>query len=213
MRATLLISIASFAVIYLLESMFPYFASRHERVRHDVSNVALGGLNIVISGFLFPILILNGMEWAQANSFGLLHFISGSFFIKVILAFVLFDLWMYLWHRANHRVKFLWRFHRVHHTDREMDVTTAMRFHPGEITLSFLARFAVIPLLGMNYLYLVVYEACLQPIILFHHTCIGYIIRRKGPNLIQIIQAYFLSGIAYLRLLKGERIPSLLHSA
>ncbi len=174
MRAVLLISIASFVVIYWLESIFPYFTSRHDRVRHGVSNIALGGLNGVVSGFLFPIMILNGIEWAQTNSFGLLHFISGPPFIKAILAFVFFDLWMYLWHRANHRVKFLWRFHRTHHTDCEMDTTTAIRFHPGEIALSFLARFAVIPLLGISYLYLVIYEACLQPIILFHHSNVAF---------------------------------------
>ena len=77
---------------------------------------------------------------------------------------------MYLWHRANHRILFLWRFHRMHHSDPQMDVTTALRFHTGELVFSSLLRFAVVPLLGMNLWQLIFYEILLLPIIQFHHS-------------------------------------------
>src|SRR5215813_5385924 len=90
--------------------------------------------------------------------------------IGAAAAILLFDAWMYLWHRANHQLDFLWRFHRVHHSDPEMDVTTAIRFHAGEILISSALRLAVIPLLGITNRQLLVYEMLLLPVILFHHS-------------------------------------------
>ena len=86
------------------------------------------------------------------------------------IAFILFDVWMYVWHRINHRVPFFWAFHRMHHTDLSVDSTTAFRFHTGEIVLSSLMRLAVIPLIGINLNVLMLYEICLQPIIILHHS-------------------------------------------
>jgi sterol desaturase/sphingolipid hydroxylase (fatty acid hydroxylase superfamily) len=88
----------------------------------------------------------------------------------LILVILAFDLWMYLWHRANHRIPFLWRFHRMHHSDPEMDASTGLRFHPGEQLLSGMARLLVIPVLGVSITQLAVYEALLLPVILFHHS-------------------------------------------
>jgi sterol desaturase/sphingolipid hydroxylase (fatty acid hydroxylase superfamily) len=80
------------------------------------------------------------------------------------------DAWMYGWHRANHRIPLLWRFHRVHHSDPRLDVTTAARFHIGEIALSSTLRLAVFPLLGVALWQALLYEALLLPIIQFHHS-------------------------------------------
>jgi sterol desaturase/sphingolipid hydroxylase (fatty acid hydroxylase superfamily) len=77
---------------------------------------------------------------------------------------------MYLWHRANHAIPFLWRFHRMHHSDPAVDVTTALRFHVGEITLSSTLRLAVIPLLGLRLGEVILYETLLLPVIAFHHS-------------------------------------------
>lgn len=77
---------------------------------------------------------------------------------------------MYLWHRGNHTIPFLWRFHRMHHSERQLDATSAARFHPGEIFLSGIARLAVVPLLGMTLPQLIVYETALFPIIVLHHS-------------------------------------------
>ncbi len=86
------------------------------------------------------------------------------------MALVLFDFWMYVWHRANHAVPLLWRFHRLHHGDSELDATTGLRFHPGEILLSGIARMLVVPLLGMSVWDLVLYESILLPVVVFHHS-------------------------------------------
>jgi sterol desaturase/sphingolipid hydroxylase (fatty acid hydroxylase superfamily) len=96
--------------------------------------------------------------------------LAWSSWIEVTLAFVLLDFWMYVWHRANHRVPFLWRFHRMHHSDPQMDASTGARFHPGEILLGGLAGLVVIPVLGIALWQLVIYEAVLFCVVLLHHS-------------------------------------------
>lgn len=77
---------------------------------------------------------------------------------------------MYVWHVLNHKMPMLWRFHAVHHADRELDATSAVRFHTGEIVLSSTARLFVLPLLGISMPQLLLYEAVLLPVVLFHHS-------------------------------------------
>jgi sterol desaturase/sphingolipid hydroxylase (fatty acid hydroxylase superfamily) len=86
----------------------------------------------------------------------------------------MFDGLLYLMHRANHKFGILWRFHRVHHSDPEMDTTTAMRFHTGEVLISSALRLAVIPLMGFTLWHLLVYELLMLPVIMFHHSNVRF---------------------------------------
>lgn len=88
----------------------------------------------------------------------------------MIVAILLLDFWTYWWHRLNHRIPFLWRFHSVHHTDPKMDVTTASRFHFGEIILSSILRIPVLLLIGAEIWQLAIYEAMLFAVVQFHHA-------------------------------------------
>ena len=95
-------------------------------------------------GALMAPLILMAIELAQTRGWGLLNATVWPAPIAVIAGILLFNLWMYVWHRANHEDPLLWRLHRVHHTDPRMDSTTAFRFHPGEIAVSALLNAVVI---------------------------------------------------------------------
>lgn len=161
------------ALIYFLEGAFPLFAGRTSRHRHAAVNLGFGLINAALVSLLLSSAMVAAVRWAEASGFGLLRRIELPAPLEWALALAAFDAWMYAWHRANHELPFLWRFHRVHHTDREMDCTTALRFHAGEIALSWLARLAVLPLLGMSLPQLAVYELLLQPVILFHHSNIA----------------------------------------
>lgn len=86
------------------------------------------------------------------------------------LDLLLLDFLIYWWHRANHEVPFLWRFHRVHHLDRFLDTTTALRFHFGEVLLSALARAAVVAALAFPLSSVLAFEALLLLATLFHHS-------------------------------------------
>ncbi len=83
---------------------------------------------------------------------------------------LILDLWIYWWHRANHEVAFLWRFHAVHHLDQFLDASSALRFHFGEVFLSALVRAAVIFLLGAPLQTVVVFETMLAFATMFHHS-------------------------------------------
>ena len=157
-------------VLWVLEAVAPMFAERRRRVSHDAANVALGLLNAVVAALLFGGAMLLVTEWARQEPFGLLHWLDWPAWIAWPLGLVLFDAWMYVWHVLNHKTPLLWRFHAVHHADRELDASSAMRFHTGEIVLSSCARLAVLPLIGLTMPQLLVYESILLPVILFHHS-------------------------------------------
>ena len=157
-------------LLWTAESTVPMFTGRMGRVRHGAVNLMLGVANAVMAALLFGASMLFVTEWARQQPFGLLHGLALPAWVEWPLGLVLFDGWMYTWHRLSHRVKFLWRFHAVHHSDRAMDVTSAVRFHTGEIVISSLARLMVLPLIGLTMPQLLLYEAILLPVILFHHS-------------------------------------------
>ena len=167
------ISFAALIVIFLLETIFPYFKGRKNRAPHGVNNICLSLLNSLIYAFLFSVLTINVMRWSLDRNIGLVYQFSIPEPVKLIIAFILFDMWMYFWHRINHRISLFWLFHRAHHTDREMDVTTANRFHPIEIMLSSLIRLPVFVLIGMSVAQFVVYEIILILVIQIHHSNIA----------------------------------------
>ncbi|HVJ58786.1 MAG TPA: sterol desaturase family protein, partial [Terrimicrobiaceae bacterium] len=121
-----------------------------DRFRHGLKNLVLGVLNAVVIGLVFVGLWWAAAESAQFHNFGLLNWWPLPGWARLLGAFLLFDAWMYFWHRLNHRIPFLWRFHRTHHSDPRLDVTTASRFHVGEIILSSLLRIPVIALLQIE---------------------------------------------------------------
>ena len=156
------------------EGLLPFYPEfpkgMRQRVGHDARNLALGAGNALLMAVLFGAVFVAVEVWAEDRSVGLLRILDAPGWLTLGLAILFFDLWMYLWHRANHRIPFLWRFHRMHHSDPAMDVSTGLRFHPGEMVLSSMARLAVLPLLGMSLWHLAIYEALLLPVILFHHS-------------------------------------------
>lgn len=157
-------------VLWAVESAAPMYRGRRRRVGHGLANLGLALINTLAVALPFATLMYGATEWATERDFGLVRLFDVPVWAGWGLVLVLFDAWMYTWHRVNHRVALLWRFHAVHHTDREMDATSAFRFHPGEIALSFMARLLVLPVLGMTMPQLLAYETLLLPVILFHHS-------------------------------------------
>jgi len=172
-------------VIFVLESAFPHYRNRVSRVRHALPHVLTAIMNGLLTRFALAGLTTGVISWAQGLSplpRGLGRLPAGA---GPILIFLLFDIWMYCWHMANHRITFLWRFHRAHHSDTEMDTTTALRFHPGELILSTLARLPVVVLLGMSFVQLVIFETILNLSTLFHHSNLA--VPEKGDRLLRTV--------------------------
>jgi sterol desaturase/sphingolipid hydroxylase (fatty acid hydroxylase superfamily) len=108
--------------------------------------------------------------WANAHSFGLLHWLPAPVPVAAVAGFLLMDWAYYWWHVATHRIAFLWRFHNVHHTDLDLDVSTAARFHFGEILLSVPLRVGLVALIGLHPATLVIYELVFECAVFFHHS-------------------------------------------
>lgn len=165
-----LVTACGLILLPALESWLPAAGNRRRRLRHAARNLTLWLLNVLALALLAAPSIANVAGWAEESRFGLLNLLSLPPAIATVTAILLFDGWLYLWHRANHKLSFLWRFHRVHHSDPEMDTTTAIRFHTGEVLISSALRLAVIPLLGITLWQLLVYESLMLPAIMFHHS-------------------------------------------
>ncbi|MGH8019242.1 MAG: sterol desaturase family protein [Opitutaceae bacterium] len=157
------------AALWAVESVAPMFVGRARRLSHVATNLALAAINAGVAA-VFAFAILGVTEWARARDFGLLNLVALPAWLHWTAALVLFDCWQYWWHRINHRVPLFWRFHAVHHSDAEMDASSGVRFHTGEMVFSLLARLIVLPLTGLSIPQLLLYEAVSLPVILFHHS-------------------------------------------
>jgi sterol desaturase/sphingolipid hydroxylase (fatty acid hydroxylase superfamily) len=169
-----LVTVCGLIMVLTIESWLPAAGGRRYRLRHALRNLTLGALNSFAVAMLAAPLIANVAWWAEGSRFGLLNLFNLPPVIHAGVAIVLFDGWLYLLHRANHKFGFLWRFHRVHHSDPQMDATTAIRFHTGEVLISAALRLAMIPLLGIALWQLLLYESLMAPVILFHHSNVNF---------------------------------------
>jgi sterol desaturase/sphingolipid hydroxylase (fatty acid hydroxylase superfamily) len=169
-----LVAAAVLAVLWVAETWAPFYdhfgRARGRRLAHDGRNLLVGIVNGVAVGLAFGALAALGESWAHHNGFGLLRAVSLPAAFETAAAFLLLDLWMYAWHRANHAIPFLWRFHRMHHSDARMDATTGVRFHAGEVAMSAALRLGLMSLLGISVAQAALYEAVMLPVVLVHHS-------------------------------------------
>jgi sterol desaturase/sphingolipid hydroxylase (fatty acid hydroxylase superfamily) len=130
------------------------------------SNLGLG----VINGVVVSLACAFCLAYRAPAHFRLLNLAALPFALRMGIELLLLDLVTYFLHRAYHRVPLLWRLHMVHHTDEDLDVSSASRFHPGEVVLSSVAKVAVVIMLGISALALVVFEAVMLACAQFQHS-------------------------------------------
>ena len=164
-------TVLGLSVFWLWETWAPLTPAKN-RYRHAAVNLTVAVMNWLLLLALAAVTV-GIAEVATRREIGVLHLISLSSPFHFCGALLLYDMWSYWWHRINHRIPFLWRFHRMHHSDPGMDVSTATRFHPGEIFLASLIRLLVIPLIGVPAMALVVYDGVQLANTQFHHANIS----------------------------------------
>ena len=145
------------------------------------SNLGLVVLNTVLLRLLFPLAAVGMAAFGAANGWGLLNHFAVPFWLAVPLAVIAMDFVIWLQHVMVHAVPALWRLHRVHHADLDYDLTTGARFHPIEIVLSMLIKFATIIVLGPPVLAVVIFEVMLNATAMFNHGNIR-LPGRAGPG-------------------------------
>jgi len=161
------------------------YQKKRARIWHGTTNISVGLIGTVISYVLFLPIWQIAAQWSGRHGWGLLHLMPKNLAGIVFLAVVLLDIWTYWWHRMNHRIRFLWRFHRMHHSDPWMDTTSAQRFHPGEIIFSSMLRIPVIILFSLELWHVALYDSIMLAVVMFHHSNIA--VPDRADRLLRLI--------------------------
>lgn len=160
-------------VVFALELLRPRRRIAGPRLSRWGANAGLLALGALASAAAWTSLsfTLAGLAVAaEAKRVGLLHLVMWPFWLKFALSFAALDLAVFLQHWAFHASPALWRLHKAHHTDQDMDVTTGVRFHPFELVVSLLLKACVVALVGCHWLAVAVFEAALSAASLFNHA-------------------------------------------
>ena len=152
--------------------------------RHGFRNLSLAAINGFTIFFTLGMASIAVADYSTRNFRGLLQSYPLETWLHICLSLLALDLFGYLWHRANHTSSILWRFHRVHHSDHAMDVTTSGRFHVIELATAALIRLPIVVLLGTSTRELLLYESTLVSFSMFHHSTIRL---GKADTLIRLL--------------------------
>ena len=169
------IALTAFALLLVLQWRYPLRPATAPELRRVVMNLLAGAPGILVSQLAVLPIGLATIAWTTRNHFGLIEWLrlwwpATPFWLEAALGFLLLDLTFYYWHRLNHTIPLLWRFHNFHHVDPEMDVSTAWRFHFGEMALSSLFRVVQLGLAGISFPVYWIFEVCFAVEVQFHHS-------------------------------------------
>jgi sterol desaturase/sphingolipid hydroxylase (fatty acid hydroxylase superfamily) len=168
------IRLSSFSLVLVVMALWEVMAPRRRRQLTRLArwphNIGIVVVNTLLVRVLFPTAAVGMALYAESRGWGLLSGAKAPDWILVPLCVAALDLAIYLQHVMFHAVPLLWRFHRMHHADLDFDVTTGARFHPVEIVLSMLIKFAVIIALGPPAIAVLVFEVILNATSMFNHS-------------------------------------------
>ena len=168
------IRLAAFAGVFIAMAVWEFVVPRRKqaigRGRRWPNNLGVVVVNTLLVRIAFPTTAVGLALVAEARGFGLFNVIALPAWVAVVASVVILDLAIYLQHVLFHAVPALWRLHRMHHADLEFDVSTGLRFHPIEIVLSMLIKFAVVAALGAPALSVLVFEVLLNATSMFNHA-------------------------------------------
>lgn len=164
---------AGFLAIAVLEEVRPLRRRVEKKSRHILRDVAMAAMSAVATVFMQDRLVAPRAERVSARRQGLLRQVPLPRPLRILAGILLLDYTLWIWHWLNHRAPVLWRFHRVHHVDLDLDSWTALRFHFGEMTLAGVVRLLQIRLIGPDAAALTVWQTLLLLSIFFHHSKIA----------------------------------------
>ena len=162
-----------FALFASLEALAPRRARSQPRSARwftNLSIVVLDTLTLRVLAIALPLLAVGAAVDAGRMGWGLFNALDWPLWLEVVLAILILDLAIWAQHLVTHKVPILWRFHRVHHADRDFDVTTALRFHPVEILASMMLKIGLVYLLGPAALAVLLFEIILNGTAMFNHS-------------------------------------------
>jgi sterol desaturase/sphingolipid hydroxylase (fatty acid hydroxylase superfamily) len=164
--------LAGLSLFLVLELWLPYRPSSVSKLRRWMTNLPLSIMNGSIYYLIYFSVLAEIMAQAESRQLGLLNSFALPDWLKMVLGILALDFVLYIWHLLNHVVPLFWRFHRVHHSDMNLDVSTASRFHIGELLMSGLVRMMVVYSLGISFVTYMLFEILVNLSIQFHHSSI-----------------------------------------
>lgn len=166
----LVVFLALLAVFYAVETLWPVRPWQSPRPRRLLLHLGLALANTVLLRLTVatPLALLT--VYVNRQGWGLAPLLGLSGLSEILATVVVLDLADYWWHRANHRIPLLWRFHQAHHIDTHVDVTTALRFHPGELLLSGLVKASWILAWGPSLWGFAIFELMISAASQYHHS-------------------------------------------
>jgi len=180
------IPILAFVSLLLLQSISPRRDLAKTGLKRTTHNLFLFLSNTLIMRVLVPLSLIKIATWTSTSNLGLFNLVEAPIFLSVFFSILLLDFAVYWQHVATHKFSILWRMHKVHHADTNMDVTTAIRFHPIELVLSLIYKSAIVILLGAPIVSVIIFE---------HQMFIAHIIRRLLLSKIPIMVFSLFGGI------------------
>ncbi|KJY81528.1 sterol desaturase [Vibrio galatheae] len=169
-----MIRLSFFLSVLILCGLWEWVTPRKQLTQNKgwrwLNNLGLIAFNSLCLSMLMPIVAFEAAIYASDNHLGLFNQLALPFYAEIVLAVILLDFAIYLQHLVFHRVPILWRLHRMHHADQDIDVTTGTRFHPIEIILSMWIKVALAISLGISPLAIVVFEVILNASAMFNHS-------------------------------------------
>jgi sterol desaturase/sphingolipid hydroxylase (fatty acid hydroxylase superfamily) len=170
-----------FLAMALLELALPKRDLTAPKTKRWLTNLAIVGLDSLLvramdlaprllGSVLIPLAAVATAIWAEGRGIGLFNWLALPAWFEVLAAIIIFDFAIWLQHVASHRIPAIWNFHQVHHADVDIDVTTAIRFHPVEIGLSMLYKMAWVVVLGPAPIAILLFEVILNAGALFSHA-------------------------------------------
>ena len=153
-----------------LEVVTPYRPSSVSKLKRWMINLSLTLFNSILINLMFSGAVILAANYGQTDKGGILNMAQAPIWLKILVTLVFMDFVLYVWHLLNHEIPLLWRFHRVHHSDLNMDVSTATRFHLGEHVIFAVIKISVIFFLGASPAGVLVFESTTVLCAQFHHS-------------------------------------------
>ncbi|MCH4828792.1 MULTISPECIES: sterol desaturase family protein [Flavobacterium] len=181
-----LILFGGIAFFWILESGFPRFRFEYNKIQHALLNLFFTFTTIIINFFL-AILLFESCVWDSQNHFGIIHWFNiSNLGLQCFIGLLLMDfIGAYVPHYLQHKIKFLWRFHLIHHTDTWLDTTSANRHHPGESIFRFLFTVLAVLITGAPVWLFFMYQSCSVLVSQFNHSNIQ--LPKKLNSLLSIV--------------------------
>ena len=166
----LLVFLAGFAVFFLVETVFPARPWEGSRWQRLGFHAGVAVLNTVLIRVFAYVPLLLWIVYAEEEGWGISRWLGLFGWPEILMSILVLDFFDYLWHRLNHRVRFFWRMHKAHLADTGMDVSTALRFHSGEMFLSALMKGLWVFVWGPTPVAWFLFEALISLCAQFHHS-------------------------------------------